>query len=217
MKTTVIAFGFDNFHKVTVAGKVKTSARCKYCSRTIKDIGTTTTNYRRHLKSIHAEMWVSFHHLHPIAKCVIFLLLNWYISCLVHSSSFRIFLECENQPRTDDVKPTDLHVPIVQPKSSFTQHDKEKALLKSISFDLVVGCGMPISIVENQAFSRFLSVADKNYSSVTRWAVHIYLHWVGTDLLAWISPNSPVLFYVSFSDNPSAISSLKLTMNSKCS
>ena len=56
MEPPVIKFAYENYEKQVTAGKVKTSAKCKQCTKTIRDTGTTTTNYRRHLRSLHDGM-----------------------------------------------------------------------------------------------------------------------------------------------------------------
>ena len=85
--------------------------------------------------------------------------------CLLHSSSFKKFLEYEKCKAPTDEKQTKL--PIMRSKYS-SSHHRRKALVKSISLALVVDCGVPVSIVEKQAFTRFLSVADESFNSVNR-------------------------------------------------
>lgn len=49
-----------------------------------------------------------------------------------------------------------------------SKHPQQIAITQSILADLIVGCNMPLSIIENPSFHRFLSVVDAKYSPVSR-------------------------------------------------
>lgn len=55
----VIAFGYKNFKQ---DGTNKRSADCKVCSTRIKDAGSTTSNFIRHLKT-HPDRSVTLAHM----------------------------------------------------------------------------------------------------------------------------------------------------------
>ena len=104
--------------------------------------------------------------------CVV-ILINF---CLFHFSSFKKSLEYEKRKAPTDEKQTKL---VIMRSKYSSSHHRQKALVKSISLDLVVDCGVPMSIVEKQAFTRFLSVADESFNNVNRWVTHIYnlVYW----------------------------------------
>uniref|UniRef100_A0A3Q3IBN3 HAT C-terminal dimerisation domain-containing protein n=1 Tax=Monopterus albus TaxID=43700 RepID=A0A3Q3IBN3_MONAL len=47
-------------------------------------------------------------------------------------------------------------------------HPQQKAITNSILSDLIIGCNLPLSIVENKSFRHFLTVVDSKYSPVCR-------------------------------------------------
>jgi hypothetical protein len=50
-------------------------------------------------------------------------------------------------------------------------HPKQQAITDAIINDLIVGCCLPMSVVENQNFRHFLSVIDKHYTPICRATV----------------------------------------------
>lgn len=52
-------------------------------------------------------------------------------------------------------------------------HSQQKAITKSIIEDLVVGCNLPLSLVENDNFRRFLAVIDHRYDPISRGTVSV--------------------------------------------
>lgn len=56
---------------------------------------------------------------------------------------------------------------------------RQQAITQSILQDLVVGCSLPLSVVENPNFRRFLNVLDSKYTPVSRtsltekWIPHL--------------------------------------------
>lgn len=51
------------------------------------------------------------------------------------------------------------------------EHPKQAAITNSIVEDLIVGCSLPMSLVENENFRRFLSIMDKRYKPICRATV----------------------------------------------
>uniref|UniRef100_A0A669DT20 HAT C-terminal dimerisation domain-containing protein n=2 Tax=Oreochromis niloticus TaxID=8128 RepID=A0A669DT20_ORENI len=47
-------------------------------------------------------------------------------------------------------------------------HPQQKAIMNALLSDLIIGCNLPLSIVENKNFRHFLTVVDRKYSPVCR-------------------------------------------------
>ncbi|XP_043987015.1 uncharacterized protein LOC122839489 [Gambusia affinis] len=47
-------------------------------------------------------------------------------------------------------------------------HPQQKAITNALLRDLIIGCNLPLSIVENKSFRHFLTVVDSKYSPICR-------------------------------------------------
>lgn len=52
-----------------------------------------------------------------------------------------------------------------------SNHPKQKLLTKSLVENLIVGCGLPISLVENEYFRKFMADVDSHYTAPCRKTV----------------------------------------------
>ena len=61
------------------------------------------------------------------------------------------------------------------PESYDRRHPRQSAITDSLIVDLIVGCSLPVSIVENSKFCHFLEVVDKKYVPPARATITSYL------------------------------------------
>ena len=51
----IIRFCYHDAKTFVENGKKKKEAVCNYCNNTFKAVGTTTSNFRRHIEAIHPD------------------------------------------------------------------------------------------------------------------------------------------------------------------
>jgi hypothetical protein len=56
-----------------------------------------------------------------------------------------------------------------------TEHPRQSAISDSLIMDLIVGCSLPFSIVENDHFRQFVGLLDKRYTPPSRTTISTYL------------------------------------------
>lgn len=76
-------------------------------------------------------------------------------------------------------------------------HPQQKAITNSILADLVIGCNMPLSIVENRFFRHFLSVVDGKYYPVCRRTLTSKVDSIAEDKSMWLKTNLSKTDHVS--------------------
>ncbi|XP_060723328.1 uncharacterized protein LOC132844154 isoform X1 [Tachysurus vachellii] len=141
-KSAIICFAYEN-HKEFIcktSGKKKHSADCKFCKTTLTDVSGTTSNFYRHVQRKHKER--------------------------IREYQRQQQQPTDQQPSIAGFARPELTKQAVQlyDASSPRQQEIHNAIIK----DLLIGCTLPLSIVENQHFRHFLKVMDNKYTPIAR-------------------------------------------------
>ncbi|KAJ7303242.1 hypothetical protein JRQ81_012178 [Phrynocephalus forsythii] len=150
-KKSIITFGFTDVRRKT--DKLRT-AKCRFCGVLITDGMSTTSNFIRHMK-IHSGKHEEFK--------------RYQQEGAASSSKPARFSDVRGAgPAAGAAAPP----PTENASRSYGQnHPKQKKIVRSMVNDLIIGCSLPLSLVERPAFRRFCAVLDPSYRGLTRAAV----------------------------------------------
>ncbi|KAK7138517.1 hypothetical protein R3I94_013977 [Phoxinus phoxinus] len=147
----VIKFAFVEHNEFfcTSSNKKKHSAKCRFCKVCFTETAGTTSTFTRHLERKHRERYLEYK----------------------AGSAASMTIADPTQPQISSFAQ---RVQLYSPNSA-----RQQAITQSILQDLVVGCSLPLSVVENPNFRRFLNVLDSKYTPVSRtsltekWIPHL--------------------------------------------
>ncbi|XP_020670837.3 uncharacterized protein LOC110091171 isoform X1 [Pogona vitticeps] len=151
-RKSIVAFGFTDVKKKTE--KLRT-AKCRFCGVLITDGMSTTSNFLRHIKTHSGKHEEFKRYQQEVGRDG------------AASSRPARFSDCQC------ASPVAPSAPLVENASrGYGQnHPKQKRIVRSIVNDLIIGCSLPLSLVERPQFRRFCAVLDPGSRAVTRAAV----------------------------------------------
>jgi hypothetical protein len=78
-----------------------------------------------------------------------------------------------------------------------TNHPRQKAITSSIISDLIIDCSLPLSLVENPSFRRFMALVDPKYVNASRSTVTSHVSAIAEQLEKEIKDKLAEADYVS--------------------
>ncbi|XP_039863020.1 E3 SUMO-protein ligase ZBED1-like [Simochromis diagramma] len=136
--SSVIKFAFIEHKEFLVNAKKKHSAKCRFCKVSLTKTAGTTSTFTRHLERKHPQRYLEYK----------------------AGSATSVIAVNPTQPQLSLFAPS---IHLFSPNSP-----RQQAITQSILQDLIVGCSLPLSIVENPHFRHFLNVLDSKYTPVSR-------------------------------------------------
>ena len=147
--SAVIKYGFQDHKEYfdSKANNKKHLVTCKFCRKKITERLGTTSAFTRHLK-------------------------------LVHPANYKEYFEStsrsagnENQRNIHSFFTSATQSPESSSSKYGAQHPRRKLINESIVKHLIVGCSLPLSIVENSHFRQFMHTLEPKYPPVARSTV----------------------------------------------
>ncbi|KAJ7341173.1 hypothetical protein JRQ81_004982 [Phrynocephalus forsythii] len=148
-RKSILTFGFTDVKKKT--DKLRT-AKCRFCGVLITDSMSTTSNFLRHIKT-HSGKHEEF---------------KWYQqgNASDGAASFKQTMPLDFSCAGHAVAATP---PMENTSRCYGQsHPKQKRTVRSVVNDLIVGCSLPLSLVERPQFRRFCEVLDPSSRVMTK-------------------------------------------------
>ncbi|CAI5669729.1 unnamed protein product [Oreochromis niloticus] len=136
--SSVIKFAFIEHKEFSGNAKKKHSAKCRFCKVSLTETAGTTSTFTRHLECKHPQRYLEYK----------------------AGSATSVIAVNPTQPQLSLFAPS---IHLFSPNSP-----RQKAITQSILQDLIVGCSLPLSIIENPHFRYFLNVLDSKYPPVSR-------------------------------------------------